>query len=152
MGREMDEEPLVSHKTAAVRLKSALALLVGQGRMYSFEQCADACGMKPRTIRSYVDNSTPGMAGMLSLFAAMPLSFTNAILSLANLRAERLDAAETVTPNRALTDLAKQTAELACMLEDGHLDHRERLQAAPALRELGGKLLTLAADLERTQK
>lgn len=129
-------------------MRDALALFVGRGRRYSVDAAAGAADIKPRTLKSYVEGkATPGLHVFLSLAAAMPLAWTNSILSLAGLRAEPIGEGYSDGP-MVMCSVTKFAARLAEMLADGRINHMERAALPAMLRSLAEQLLAWAKQLE----
>lgn len=129
-------------------MRDALALFVGRGRRYSVDAAAGAADIKPRTLKSYVEGkATPGLHVFLSLAAAMPLAWTNSILSLAGLRAERIED-DDVCAGSVMVTVARLNLALTEALEDGKLDHVERRILAPLLQQAITQQSALAKQLE----
>lgn len=139
----MRNEPLIPHDHAARLIEDALRLRVGRGKRHSFTGLADATGIPARTLESYVQGATPGLAGLLTLCAVLGPSFTSDVLAPTGLSATDGSEVEPEYP-RALTVLSEALAALAAALEDGHVDHREKAvlkQAMEAVAEVTAPMM-----------
>lgn len=142
----MRNEPLIPHDLAARRLEDALRLRVGRGKRYSFVGLSDATGIPARTLESYVQGATPGLAGFVSICAALGPSFTSDVLGLCG------QSASDVSPDdpehmQIMAGSAAFVAQMADALSDGHVDHREAAQ----LRTHAAALIEMLEPLARVR-
>ena len=144
--KAMSKFALISQDTAASAIERALRLRIGRGRQYSFASVADATGIAPRTLESYVQGAAPGLPAFLSLCAALGPGFTSDVLSVCGQVAHEADINEP-EHMKCLTALTRLSADLAEAVSDGHVDHRE----AAALRPQAQRLIEILEPLARSQ-
>ncbi|MBN8292845.1 hypothetical protein JI664_12795 [Rhodobacter sp. NTK016B] len=143
----MSKAPIISHDHAARIIDDALRLRVGRGKRYSVAALADATGIAPRTIESYMQGATPGLNALLSLMSVLGPSFTSDILAPAGMTAQSADPCEP-EDRKLLSGLCQFNASLALALEDGFVDHRERAALRGLAQESLGLLQAAAASPE----
>lgn len=126
---------LISQEDAARRMEDALRLRVGRGRRFSFPALSDATGIPTRTLESYVQGATPGLAALLSLCAVLGPAFTSDILAACGQTAQEASHDE---PEhlRVLGALGGLIAQISEAVADGHVDHREAAQLRPMAAQL----------------
>ena len=141
-----------THKTQDVvdeRIRAALNLYIGRGRLFSVEALSEASAIPESTLRSYLNGcANVPFSKALILMRYLPESFTNLVLENAGFcGAERMQAHDTSHPNKVLSDTLKLTSNLAIALEDGRLDHMERAKLKNDLPGLIAMLQRFASDL-----
>lgn len=120
---------------------------VGQGCTFTCESAAGFTGITPRTVRSHHDGVTaPSYAHLLKYMKVLGPDFAGALL--APLDFKVLYLGECAAPNHQMSQLSQVLADFLQAAEDGEIDHRERLDMAPGLRDLGNGLLAFAAKCE----
>ena len=142
----MSNGPLIPHDLAARTIEDALRLRVGRGKRHSFPGLSDATGIPTRTLESYVQGATPGLAGLLTLFSVLGPSFASDILALCG---QTASSGSTDDPEymRTLGALCSTAAVISEAMADGKVDHRERLEIQPIAAELMQILEPLARPL-----
>lgn len=140
----MSKVSLIPHDTAASLIERALRLRIGRGRQYSFASVADATGIAPRTLESYVQGAAPGLPAFLSLCAALGPGFTSDVLSVCGQVAHEADINEP-EHMKCLIALTRLSSALAEAVADGHVDHQE----AAALRPQAQRVIEVLEPLAR---
>lgn len=141
----MSNGPIIPHDLAARRIEDALRLRVGRGKRHSFASLSDATGIPTRTIESYVQGATPGLAALLSLCAVLGPGFTTDVLSPCGQSASSIDA-DQPEHMRAVAAMGSIIATISEAMKDGFIDHRERAQLRPMAAELIDMLEPLRRD------
>ena len=133
----------ISNDALGAKINAALRLRVGFGKTYSFEGLEEVTGIKARTLRSYVDGTTPPAENLMALCAALGPGFTSDVFSLIGQTAASANAGEPqhMPTLCASTGFASMLAEA---LNDGHISHREKAAMQPAARELRALLEPIA--------
>lgn len=131
----MRNTTIISQEDAVRRIEDAIRLRVGRGKRYSFPALADATGIATRTLESYVQGATPGLAALLSLCSVLGPSFTSDILGACGQVAQEASHDE---PEhlRVLGALGSLIAQISEAVADGHVDHREAAQLRPMAAHL----------------
>ena len=137
----------ISKETAYDKISAAMGLLVGHGKAHSFNAVANATKIKERTIRSYVDGTTPPVENLLSICAALGPGFTSDVLGLIGQSAQS-SADECPQHMPTLCAATAFSSLLADALTDGHVDHRE----AAVLRPIAQSLMDLLAPIAEGRK
>jgi len=141
----MSNSPIIPHDLACRVIEDALRLRVGRGRRFSFAGLSDATGIPTRTLESYVQGATPGLAALLSLCSVLGPSFTSDVLGPCG-QAARDGSTDDAEHMRVLAALGGLTAQIAEAVADGHVDHRE----AAALRPAAQRLIEVLEPLARS--
>ncbi|MCR9256202.1 MAG: hypothetical protein NXI16_08920 [Alphaproteobacteria bacterium] len=142
----MTKEPMLTHDYVAKRLETALRLYMPDAaRARSVE---NATGVPCRTLKSYREGNTPGLANFLAMCKALGPGFTSDILSMVGQSAHAIDGEADADAER-LTDLLTHAAAMSKAMEDGRIDHREFRELAPMARALGADLIAFSARIER---
>lgn len=116
---------------------------VGPGRKLSVDECSALSSITRDTIESYRrGDNAPSLEKAIRLFSAIQeSSFVNAVLSLCGYTGvHQIEADEQFSPSLMLSNIARRLALLARHMEDGHVDHRERLEELQELGELYAQL------------
>lgn len=143
----MFECGLIGHDVVARRMQDSLAGFIGRGRQFSVEFAAAAADIKARTLKSYCEGAaTPGLHAFLSLAATMPLPWTNHVLALAGLRAERV--ADEADAGEVMKVVAKLNLAIVDAMADGKISHVERRTLPGILRESASQQAAWAKQLE----
>lgn len=132
----MKKDLLIPQDVAHRVIRDSISTRVGFSLRYSTQGLSDATGIPRRTIESYKDGSaTPGLANLLSLFAALGPSFTSDILAACG-QCARSGTDDEPEHMRVLTALGSLTAQIAEAVEDGQVDHREAAAIRPTVQHL----------------
>jgi hypothetical protein len=142
----MEKKPLISQDMAERRIMDALHLRVGRGRRYSFASLSEATGIPERTLRSYVDGTTPPLHAFLSLGAVLGPGFVSDILAEIGQTASDIEA-QAPDHMKVLTAGCGFVAMLSDAMADGKVDHREAAQ----LRELAAEFGRMVESLARVE-
>ena len=132
----------ISSEALSYRIKDAMNLRVGKGKTHPFKSLAEVTGIKERTLRSYVDDSFPTAAGLLSLCTALGPAFTSDILAMIDQSAQSSDD-ECPQHMPTLCAATAFSSLLAEAMADGHVNHRE----AAVLRPIAVELMELLAPI-----
>lgn len=138
----MSNCPIIPQDLAARHVHDALRLRVGRGRRYSFPSLSDATGIPTRTLESYVQGATPGLAALLSLCSVLGPSFTSDILGACGQTARDGSNCEP-EHMRAVSVMGDLLASIGAAVADGHVDHRE----AAILRPMAQRVIEVLQPL-----
>lgn len=141
----MSNGTVIPHDLAAQRIQDALRLRVGRGRRYTFQGLSDATGIPTRTLESYVQGATPGLAAFLSLCAALGPTFTSDVIGVTGQMAQDANA-DDPEHLRALAGLCGLAKMISDAVADGKVDHREAAQLRPVAADLMQVLEPLTRD------
>lgn len=130
-------------------IADTLRLFVGQGKRLSWEDLAAATGDDERKLRSYVEKGGPRMPApvLMRVFAALPPEAWGRInrrMGFAPPAVADIES-DAASARQALTATSRFVAEVSEALEDGELDHRERLALARRAEQII-PTLTIIAD------
>ncbi|MBI1207488.1 MAG: hypothetical protein GC191_09410 [Azospirillum sp.] len=113
---------------------------------------AQATGMERRTVDAHRGaESAPCLAKLMRYAVVLPAGFLSHVVAPAGFAVWRLESAGVISPPETLAEMAARLHLLASALADGVLDHRERAQLAPQMRQLGTLLTSFAGQLEGRQ-
>lgn len=146
----MSESQPVTHDLARAALTMAMRARVGQGKDLSVDELGRLlCNLvSERAIESYRGGeSLPGLVAFLNLVDVLGPEFANEIMELVGMTGLHRVGPGEVSGHALLAQHARVTARLAEMMEDGVLDHRERRELLPILRELHASLGPVIAKL-----
>ena len=138
----MSDSAAITHDLASARFRAAFRLAVPDAPRR--RHVSEATGIPLRTLESYGQESTPGLANLMRLARVLGSAFLSDVLAPAGMRVEAIDGCDK-TAHEHLTGLLRYAGKLSEALDDGMIDHRERAQLAPPARELGCQLIAWAA-------
>ena len=140
----MNDTPIVSQEVTKQQFQKAMRLFVGQGKRWSVMSVVAATGICKRTIDAYRAGETPpSLSNYHTLCSVLGQGFFNVTIEHLPFEARSTEAGE-ATPQQVLSGVLGYSADLAVMLEDGRIDHRELEQ----LKQATSELLTRLTQLE----
>lgn len=130
----MANECIVPHDLAALKFNAAFRLFVGQGRRTSCVSLAAATGIGLRSIEAYqAGESVPSLHKFLAICQVLGAEFFCCAIEYTPFMVSD-HAAENVKPQILLSSLTGLTASLAVKLEDGQINHVDKLELKSELR------------------
>jgi len=146
----MTNTTLVPQDVAYRAFHDAMRLFVGRGRRWSCAAVAAASGIPQRTVESYLaGQSTPPLEKYQSLCAVLGQAFFAATIAHTQYEVRSTEPSDITAP-QLLTGLLSVSGSLAGFLEDGRLDHRERIQLREQLLDLRMVVSAMENSLSET--
>ncbi|MBI1207216.1 MAG: hypothetical protein GC191_08000 [Azospirillum sp.] len=110
---------------------------------------AEATGIERRTVDAHrLGESCRCVSRLLRCAMVLPAGFLGHVVAPAGFAVWRTDLAAAISAPQTLAEMSGRLHLLATALADGVLDHRERAQLAPEMRQLGSLLASFADQLE----
>lgn len=136
----------ITQDVALKRLKAAIRLAIPDAARR--RHVSEVTGVPIRTLESYGNGeAAPTLVNFLLLGKALGAAFVTDVMSPTGLQVSRLEPGS-IDPHELLTATLRNAAALSAALDDGRLDHRERLALAPAARELGCDFIAFAQSMK----
>ncbi len=119
----------------------ALRAEMGFGKPLSVAEVAVLIGVPERTVKSHHQGTNmPPVDTLLRYAAVLPARFTARVLAPAGLSGIVATEGAACSAPELMSHLAEEVAALANMLEDGRINHRERLELVNRLPRIREKL------------
>ncbi|MFX4223568.1 MAG: hypothetical protein ACMVO3_22850 [Thalassobaculum sp.] len=136
----------ITQDVAIKRMRGAIRLAIPDAARR--RHVSEVTGIPVRTLESYGNGeAAPTLVNFLLLARVLGAAFVTDVLSPAGLQVSRLEPGS-IDPHELLTASLTNAAALSAALDDGRLDHRERLALAPNARELGCNLIAFAQSMK----
>ena len=122
----------------------------GSGKPWTVKTLAETTGITDRTVQGYYGGeSEPSWEKMLVIADALGPAFFNALLAPIGMGGVHIIDETEFSANATISSMAAELAQLAKANEDGIIDHRERAELAPRLKDLGVRLIQESAAMEK---
>ena len=142
--RSLPQDPVLDRVLAR-----EMKLNVGLGRRFSVDQVAEALEIAPRKVRGIRDGEQRAGLDLGLRIAALlgPGSLNRMLLAVGYVARPIEETNAEASAHALLADLGEEVASLSRKLEDGRLDHRERLQLERELSDLQARIEAVRASM-----
>lgn len=129
--------------------QDAMTKHVGRGRWISVNALAADTGLKPRTIRSYLDGTTPPFDVACRIMRVMPEAFKLMALADAGIIRVEAQTSDEACIGRLQAGAARLVSVIAEARADGIVDHREVIDVERELWRFDGTSLAFRSARSR---
>lgn len=145
----MSNCPIIPKELASQKFHNAMSAFVGFGRKWSCATVSAATGINRRTVESYLSGqATPTIEKYQSLCVVLGEAFMDATLEATQYKVRSVEPGDT-TIQKTLSSLLQTAKSVSIALEDGRIDHRERVELRKEFGALSEQVSAVMALLNQ---